>query len=460
MRRLFILLNCALMALACIVLVPAFALADVPSSYTSYGYASGVHSITGTSAFPNFSNGAINNHYPLAQVQQDSSPSSEGIATYVDSGPLAATGGSQYNQSCSTSNPNQAPPPQLCQNPNNQVPYATATSPGGPPRAHVDSCKGQSPCPGARADADAAQLSADSSALYAGGGAQPFTGAAGTTRTIVDSGGNLTVVTHSEVDSFAIGVVRVGKLVVDVTAVSNLSTGSGDAHITGGQVTVNGQPVSVNDQGFTVQDKQPVPCSSLPKPPPVPVPSPPAAPGLPGSLPVGGGSSGGSSAGTTTPGKSSGCVPTADLTYIKIWTVAPTKTVDGSHVTIWATGLHILVTHPTPGPGVPQQSTEYVLGEGFADLNAGNSGSLAGFGFGGGFGGFGGGGFNQGGGGAGAVPAGGALGATVESALAANRVPLAFLFLTLEALLLASAAAWVWARSAPSDSVPDEVLSP
>jgi hypothetical protein len=48
----------------------------------------------------------------------------------------------------------------------------------------------------------------------------------------------------------------------------------------------------------------------------------------------------------------------------------------------------------------------------------------------------------------------------VGTALAANRVPLAFMFLTLEALLLASAAAWVWARSTPADAVPDEVLAP
>jgi hypothetical protein len=39
-------------------------------------------------------------------------------------------------------------------------------------------------------------------------------------------------------------------------------------------------------------------------------------------------------------------------------------------------------------------------------------------------------------------------------------VPLALMFLTLEALLLASAAAWVWARNTPMERVPDEVLSP
>jgi hypothetical protein len=469
-RKIFIALNALLMAVASAVLIPAFALADVPSSYTSYAYASGVHSIAGTSAFPNFSNGAIDNHYPLAQAQQDSSPSSEGIATYADSGPLAATSGSQYNQSCSNSNPNQPPPSQVCQNPNNSVPYATATSPGGPPHAHIDSCNnaGDS-CAGARADADASQLSADSSAFYAGGGAQPFTGATGNTQTIVTSGGTLTVTTHSEVDSFGFGNVKVSKLVVDVTATGTQSSASGDAHVTGGQVTVNGQPVAVNDQGVTVQDKQVVPCTAAPKPPPGPsLPSPPPPPSLlPTGLPgTSGSSSGSTSSSSTKAGSSSsgGCVPTVDVTYIKLWTVAPTKTVDGTHVTIWATGLHILITHPTPGPGVPQQTTEYVLGEGYADLNAGASaglgfGGFGGGGFGGGgFGGFGGG-FDQNGAGAGASNPG-SFGSNVTTALAANRVPLAFMFLTLEALLLASAAAWVWSRSTPAEKVPEEVLSP
>jgi hypothetical protein len=154
-------------------------------------------------------------------------------------------------------------------------------------------------------------------------------------------------------------------------------------------------------------------------------------------------------------------VPVVDLTYITIFTVAPTKTVDGGHVTIWATGLHVKITQPSPGPGVPSQSAEYVLGEGFVDVQTGTG---AAFGF-GGFGGFGAGGFGGGdfggfGDTSGAGGGGNSPVAQLGSALAANRIPLAFMFLTLEALLLASAAAWVWARSAPVDAVPDEVLSP
>ncbi|TMG03670.1 MAG: hypothetical protein E6I06_14400, partial [Chloroflexi bacterium] len=115
MKRLFIALNCLVVAVASVVLIPAFALAAVPSSYTSFGYASGVHAIGGSDAFPNFQNGAVNNRYPLAEAAQDASPSSTAVATYSDSGPLAATAGSQYNQGCSNSG-DHPPPPQVCEN--------------------------------------------------------------------------------------------------------------------------------------------------------------------------------------------------------------------------------------------------------------------------------------------------------------------------------------------------------
>ena len=461
MKRIFIALNCFVVAIAGVVLIPAFAVADAPASYTSFGYATGVHGIAGSDAFPNFQNGAVNNRYPMAEVQGDASPSTTAKATYADSGPGGATVGSQYNQSCSTSG-NQPPPPQICENPNNQAPYATATYPG-PSHGHVDACNGCGSGP--YADANASQQAADADGYYAGGGTQPFSGAYGSTTTLVDSSGKVSETAHSSVDSFTFGTVEVRKVEVLVNAFSSLSGAGGDAHVSAGTVTNNGQPVSVNDQGVTIVDKQPVPCPTGPQL-PGGVPQPPPPPPLPGgplpTLPVGGqsgGSSGGSSGGNVRPGTAAGCVPVVNLTYITIFTVAPTKTVDGNHVTIWATGLHVRITQPSPGPGISSQSAEYVLGEGFADLQSGNGAAFGGFGgfdgsgFGGGdFGGFG----DAGGvGGGNSSPI-----AQLGTALAANRIPLAFMFLMLEALLLASAAAWVWARNTPSDVVPDEVLSP
>ena len=458
-RRVFLFLNCVVLAMAAVVLVPAWTLAEVPPSYNGFGYATGVHYIAGSDAFPNFEHGAVNNRYPLAEVEQDGSPSATGVATYSDSGPLVATAGSNYNQGCTTGD--RPPPKEICQNPNNQVPYAKSTSPGGPDRSHIDACANHQPCPAAGADSEAADLYALAAGYYQGGtgSAQPFSGAIGTTRTQMDQSGNLTVTTHSEVQKWSMGNVQVSKVTVDVKAVSNLSGASGEARITGGEVTLNGQPVSVTDQGVTVADRKPIPCVPAPQLPAGPQPPPPPPPpggGLPvPPLPGGGGS--GSSGGTSGGGTPSGCVPGVDITYFKFYTVAPTKTFDGNHAFIWATGLHIVVTHPSPGPGVPTQSTEYVLGEGLADTTAGTGmggGFGAGFGDFGGFGGFGG--FDSSG-----LP-GGAEGVAkaVGTALVANRIPLALLFLTLEALLLGAAAAWVWARNTPSEVVPAEVLSP
>jgi hypothetical protein len=462
-RRLVALGSASALVVAHSLVTVVVAMADVPAAYVSYSYGTGVHTIGSTTAFPNFNNGAINNHYPLAQVQQDGSPSSTAVATYSDSGPLTATAGSQYNQGCSAGNP--PPPPSACQNPNNQVPYATSRYPGGPSNAHVDSCtpsyaaqQQQNPCPSgqaaSRADSVALQLSADASGFYAGGGAQPFSGASGESHTVVGADGSLIVTTHSEVQNFAFGVVRVSKVVVDTVSTSDAATGSADAHVVVGQVTVNGQPVVVNDQGLTVQQKQPLPCPSPPVAPAPAAPSPPAAPGglpLPGTAPSGGSSS--SSGG--------GCVPAFDVTYIKLFTVQPTKTVSGNHATSSASGLHIVITHPSPGPGVPQQSVEYVLGEGYADASVGGGSGGAGF-FSGGFpgGDFGPGGFGDGG--FGAPDAGGAASAfnNAGHALLTNWRPLALMFLTLEALVVAAASAWVWARNAPGEEVLNEVLAP
>jgi hypothetical protein len=447
--------TCSLVALLA---TPITALAQVPSnigSFVSYGYGTGVHSIAGSSAFPNFQNGAVNNHYPLAQVEQDASPSSAARATYSDSGPAGATAGSQYNQSCSAGNP--PPPPSACPNPNNSVPYANSNYPGGPDTGHVDTCGGKTAdCPTARADSNAAELAANAFGYYAGGGTQPFGGATGESHTVVSPDGTLTVNTHSEVDNFVIGTLKVSKVVVDTIATATNSNATANAFVLVGDVTANGQPISVSDQGVTIQQTT-VHCPGAPSPPggpppgggPAPSPPPVPSPTLP-PLP--------SAPAQTTAYYSTGCTQGVDVTYIKLFTVAPQKSVSGTHGVASASGLHILVTHPAPSAGVPQQTTEWVLGEGYADASTGAGGGAGNFGI-GSFG-FGGGNFGFTG------PSGdNGLGSNTASNIAHaifnNRWwPLVLLFLTLEALVLGSAAAWVWARNAPVEEVADEVLSP
>ena len=447
-RRLF-----GLALLLFMIAMPVTAYAQVPAgigSYVSYGYGTGVHEIAGTSAFPNFQNGAVDNRYPLAQVEQDASPSSAARASFSDTGPIADTAGSQYNQSCSAGNP--PPPPSVCQNPNNGVPYANSNYPGGPQSAHVDACSsGSAPagqCAGSQASSDSSELAANASGVYAGGGTQPFSGASSESHTVVTSDGMLKVTTHSEVQDFVIGTFHISKVVVDTIATATNNSASADAHVTVGSMTVNGQSVSLGDQGLSLTQNTPVPCPASPGGsgggPVPPAPSPPALPTAAPSVPA-------------LPGDRTSCVPGVDVTYIQVFAVAPSRTVSGTHGTAQASGLHVRVTHPTPGPGVPQQYTEYVLGEGYADASTGNGaggpGGFGAYGFGGGDFGF--------GGGPGADNGAGNVAANVAGAVFSNRWwPLVLLFLTMEALLLGSAAAWVWARNSPVEDRADEVLAP
>src|SRR5260370_37275255 len=101
-----------------------------------------------------------------------------------------------------------------------------------------------------------------------------------------------------------------------------------------------------------------------------------------------------------------------------------------------------MITHPSPGPGVPTQSAEYILGEGFADLQVGSAGAAFGFGA---FGGFGGGDFGGFGGTGGAGGAGSAA-APLRAALAGDRLPPAFQFLALQAPVPGRGAVWGLAR--------------
>ncbi len=407
--------------------------ADVPANvatYGSFGYATGVHVIAYTDAFPNFSSGAVDNHYPLAKVRQDGSPLADATATYSDIGPAGQT-----VTACS------GDPSQCANRPN--VPYANAHYPGGKSKDRVDSCSpsaaasGQAnACPTSAhpvsyADAKVSELSADASGYYAGGGTQPFSGAMGESHSVVKDDGSLVLTSHSGVLSatFAGGQIQISK--VDVTTVVNSAGGSttADARVTVGEVLINGQPTNITDEGVTVQHNQVIPCSSAPAPPP----------GIPG--------------GSAAPA----CVPQVETDTFKVFTVAPKKTVSGGHATVSASGLHVLVIQPDAVPGAPQHRVEYVFGEAYGDgqltAQTAGSGSVAGdtstSGADGGYG-------DLGGTDASAFAGDAGTGAPVATAapaaqhvaalMAANRRPLALLFLAWECLLLAAASAWVWSR--------------
>src|SRR5205807_5620407 len=60
-------------------------------NYNGTVNATALHLQAGSSAFPNFATGAVDNHYPLASARLDSSPNAEAFSSPLDSGPLGQT---------------------------------------------------------------------------------------------------------------------------------------------------------------------------------------------------------------------------------------------------------------------------------------------------------------------------------------------------------------------------------
>ncbi|HMC78939.1 MAG TPA: hypothetical protein VKO35_00140, partial [Acidimicrobiia bacterium] len=69
-------------------------------NYNGNVNATAVHLQAGSSAFPNFATGAVDNHYPLASARLDSSPNAEAFSSPLDTGPLGQTaaGAGSQNQ--------------------------------------------------------------------------------------------------------------------------------------------------------------------------------------------------------------------------------------------------------------------------------------------------------------------------------------------------------------------------
>ena len=71
------------------------------------------HEIVGSSAFPNYTTGAVDNYYSMAHAHVDNSPFAEGTASPADTGPVGQTAAAGNTQ---------------------QPQYADARWPGDPPR--------------------------------------------------------------------------------------------------------------------------------------------------------------------------------------------------------------------------------------------------------------------------------------------------------------------------------------
>ena len=96
------------------------------------------HEIVGSSAFPNFTTGAVDNYYSMAHAHVDNSPFAEGTASPGDTGPIGQTAAAGNFQ---------------------QPQYADARWPGDPPKATYGNQGG----PYATADAEKYRATADAS---------------------------------------------------------------------------------------------------------------------------------------------------------------------------------------------------------------------------------------------------------------------------------------------------------
>ena len=314
-------LGCTTIAATLGLALAASVQADVPSTvdvYTGVATSAGVHAVYYTATLSSLSTGALDNRYPLANIYQDIAPSSNARASTEDGGPFAAT---LYAIGKS---------PQ-------QFPYAVAQYPQ-TPQAPADSTCDPSQkdvaqqCNGGTASAHARELTAYADGVYSGNpgsaGAPSFDNATAHTDSIVNPNGSLVVTTHSHVGtaSFAGGALMVKNTDVVTKVVSANGVGTPTATVAPGTVTFQGQPVQVTDQGVTVQDK---------------------------NVPVGGVATGNGVSAFT----------------FKIFTVSPEVSKQGAHASIFATGLHIVVTQDSVAgnQAVPPNGIEYILGEGMSD---------------------------------------------------------------------------------------------
>lgn len=329
------------------------------------------HELAASSAFPNFSPGAVDNYYPLAHAHVDNSPFSEGTASPVDTGPLGVTGlgtaGQAPPQYADERYPPQAKGPASFGVPGG--PYAVAVA--GPGAASAEAVAGSSPPPTPSAtsatgpgpaasaaspgDARTAWLAALEAALAhwrqvsftpAWNAAHPMVapdasspdtvdGNAADASVTVDAAKGLVVTGDSRVSaaSFGGGVLQIRQVHVAVT-ITNDGFGTPTAQVTVdvGAASVAGVPVSIGAQGISVVGQQ---------------------------------------VATLQPVQQVTAQLNAILEQagITVSTVAPATTASAHQLTVDATGVRIDVQQPSL-PGIPTQSVRHVLGEVFADALA------------------------------------------------------------------------------------------
>lgn len=211
--------------------------AEVPATVVVYQgstRAAGVHEVGGTNNFPNWANGAIDNRYPLAATNQDSSPYSHATASSADYGPAVATvAAGDLPVPCPL-------PPAACP-PHNPPPatYADAQYPNPPGSPDASYSAGASD----HSEAHAGELLADARGTYSGGSGATFNNSTAEAHSIVKPDGSLVATTHAHVGSADIGPIHVSNVDVTTTVTSVNGKATAKATVDPGQVTNAGTPV-------------------------------------------------------------------------------------------------------------------------------------------------------------------------------------------------------------------------
>jgi len=339
-------------AAALVVAVPRATVASVTyEALNGTVLAGSEHVLAGSSAFPNFRTGALDNYYSLAHAHLDGSPFTEGAASWADTGPLGQTlvAGAGFHQ------------PQYAdaRYPGNQRsasagsaggPYATASA--GPTKSSAYATLASTLPGGGAPSASAARLLALRAALSAwraqyltaddahrypmprASAASPD-GADGMTSTAteaLDDSGALVSTGDSRVESasFGGGMITL-RAIHTAVSVTNAGKPKHSIAIEVGQASVGGVPVVVGQDGVVVAGTQ--------------------VPGLAGAIQQ-------VSAALNQALASAGYAVRA---------VAPSIVKSTNQETIDAAAVAVTFLQPAPPPGIPYQNVTFALGEVFDD---------------------------------------------------------------------------------------------
>ena len=348
-----------------------------------------LHLQAGSSAFPNFATGAVDNHYPLAAARLDSSPNAQAFSSPLDTGPLgqtiAAAGGQNQPQYADVRCPPQCddkpvtvgsqPGPFASSQAADRKAVALADAGGAPfggggggapaPPAVPPKSVGPLPSPVASPPAQSSTqsvdvpatlpaldagrvaalrsallawrarfLSADDAQRYAMPAADTPDGIAGDTARSEShlDGSTLVLDGTSSVGQLVLGggalVLRDVNVKVSVT---NDGTPKKTVVVNVGSAEVGGTPVTIGADGVSVNGQA-----------------------VPGLAAVG-------------PQASAALNQALGQAGIEVRSLAPAQQVTDHQITLDAVGVLIRLAPPSPAPGVPAQFTALAVGEVFAD---------------------------------------------------------------------------------------------